>query len=50
MNKVIGAMFIIQSNSHGPEYLEQRVNAFINKMAKIEGPFTAEAVERNKAQ
>jgi len=49
-NKMLGAIIYIQSNQKGPEYLESRINAFIESQSKDkDGPFNQKQIDQIKA-
>merc|ERR1719329_205487 len=48
--KVLGGQIIVQSSNHCPDFLEARINAFIQQLAQTEGPFTEEQVQSIKDQ
>ena len=43
--KVVGGQILIQSSNHHPDYLESRINAFLNTMAEKDGPFSIEQIQ-----
>ena len=48
-SKVLGGTIMIQSSKYGPEYLESRINAFLQTMKKDDGKvFLEEKIENVK--
>jgi secreted Zn-dependent insulinase-like peptidase len=47
-NKVLGGQIIVQSSTHGPEFLESRINSFLGELAQKKELFTAEQVQKIK--
>lgn len=47
-NKALAGHVMVQSNAHGPEYLESRMNLVLKDLASMKEPFTADQVKKMK--